>query len=82
MSMSKQDFIALADALREMRPELLLPSDGLLNYSTSHSAVHQWEQDCQAIAAVCKRANYAFKSDRWFAYLNGECGPNGGALKK
>lgn len=71
MAMSKQDFIALADALRGQRP---FP-DGCREHD-------QWEHDCKAISGVCKRANSAFKEDRWFAYIAGECGPNGGTVKE
>lgn len=71
MSMSKQDFIALADALRGEKP-----AD---HWDPNKKA--QWENDCRAIARVCKRANSAFKEDRWFAYIAGDCGPNGGAVK-
>ena len=61
MSMSKQDFIALADAIR---------GEGLT------------EPQIAVLVRFCKGQNYAFKEDRWRQYLAGECGPNGGAIKK
>lgn len=30
----------------------------------------------------CRRQNSAFMPDRWLSYINGECGPNGGAVKE
>ncbi len=72
--MSKQDFIALADALKLSRPN---PSAGLRNV-----LVEQWHADVNAIASVCIASNPNFKRDRWFDYINGECGPNGGKVAK
>lgn len=71
MGMSKQDFIALADAIKAEKPAEHWDANKMV----------QWELDCKAIAAVCKRANPAFKTDRWFDYIAGDCGPNGGRVK-
>ena len=71
MSMSKQDFIALADALRAEKP-----GD---NWNPNKHV--QWELDCKAIADVCARSNSRFKRDRWMLYVNGKCGQNGGPIK-
>ena len=35
----------------------------------------------ERIGLVCKHFNPHFKRDRWLAYINGECGPNGGELR-
>ena len=75
MSMSKQDFIALADAIREHNvlckntvfPNIVLPfNDSQLN----------------TLAKFCKGQNPAFKKDRWLGYINGENGSNGGKIPK
>ena len=66
--MTKKDFIALADCLKAAKPGLNWVSNNMV----------QWELDCKAVAKVCKASNGAFKADRWFAYINDECGPNGG----
>jgi hypothetical protein len=65
MSMSKQDFIALADVIREAN---------LLNADTFYS------DSIALLASFCQQQNSAFKRDRWLAYIAGECGPNGGKL--
>jgi putative protein kinase ArgK-like GTPase of G3E family len=68
--MSKRHFIALADALRAEKPQP--------NWNPNKLA--QWELDVKAVANVCAASNSAFKRDRWMDYVNGLCGPNGGAL--
>lgn len=73
MSMSKKDFIALAD---EMRPVLNVEHVGADGDRTYGPA--------RVIDALCRfmsRQNPQFKEDRWRAYLAGECGPGGGAVK-
>ena len=73
MSMSKKDFIALADT---MRGTYRIAKDGgtgaeklLMGFIIGDL--------CQFM----KSRNPAFKEDRWRAYLAGECGPNGGKKK-
>jgi hypothetical protein len=60
--MTKKDFIALADHLRNTN----------VQFSPDHLKV---------LADFCKTQNPDFKRDRWFAYINGEVGPNGGKIK-
>ena len=69
--MSKKHFIALADALRAEKPA---------SHWDPNKRV-QWELDVKAIADVCCSSNPRFKRERWLAYVNGECGPNGGCCK-
>lgn len=75
MSMTKKDFIELADTMRpvlKMRDED--GGDGGGN-----------EVRAQVIAALCtfcRSQNPRFMRDRWVDYLNGECGPYGGRLRK
>jgi hypothetical protein len=33
------------------------------------------------LARFCKSQNGHFKTDRWIDYINGLCGPSGGAVK-
>lgn len=68
--MSKKDFIALADALRGSKPPAADPA-----------RVYRWEIDVQEIAVVLGRDNPRFNRARWLDYVNGPCGPNGGAKK-
>jgi hypothetical protein len=65
MSMSKKDFIELADMIKDRFPKLgqFGPSQiGLL-------------------ADFCKRQNPRFNRERWLDYLEGKCGPSGGRVK-
>lgn len=74
MSMSKKDFIALADTLKKVRasygknwdPNLFRACDDHVN----------------ALADFCQSQNSAFMRGRWLAYIAGECGPSGGAHVK
>lgn len=62
MSMSKQDFIALADIIRDNREAF------------SDEAVSR-------LAQFCGWRNSNFNRGRWFDYIAGKCGPNGGRVK-
>lgn len=70
--MSKKHFIALADALKAQRPA---------DHWDPNKRV-QWELDCRAIADVCGTFNERFNRTRWFEYLYGTCGKNGGTIKQ
>lgn len=67
MSMSKKDFIALADVIREVN------GDG--------SATPFTEYQTEQLADFCRRQNSNFMEGRWLDYIAGKCGPNGGAVK-
>ena len=71
MSMSKQDFIALANALNTSRPP----------FSGKDGRLTQWSQDVETIRQVCAASNPNFKSDRWLGYIAGTNGPSGKVLK-
>ena len=66
MSMSKQDFVALADAIRE---------------HNKFEKDQFTEEQLDTLAAFCRRQNSAFMQDRWMDYVAGKCGKNGGAIK-
>lgn len=68
MAMSKQDFIALADAIRNV-------NDG------TNGAEPFTANQVYALAAFCGRQNDRFNCSRWLSYIAGKCGPNGGTIK-
>lgn len=73
--MTKTDFTALANMLRNTRPE----DFGGDSYPVR---LEQWERDRDALADLCARSNPAFKRGRWLDYIAGKCGPSGGAVKR
>ena len=74
--MSKKHFIALADALRSVKPTAVDRPD-LANRDAKLIA-GQWHMTVKAIADTLAADNPRFNRDRWLAYIAGECGPNGG----
>jgi hypothetical protein len=70
--MSKKHFIALADTIKEHNR---LSNAGLPYVAFSNSQI-------EALADFCQQQNSDFKKDRWLAYIAGECGQNGGAIKR
>jgi hypothetical protein len=62
---SKKDFVAMADAIRE---------HNVYNKNLPFS-----EQHLNTLAAFCREQNPQFNRERWFDYIAGKCGPNGGA---
>ena len=73
MSMSKQDFIALADTVREFNREQAQLPEGVQRPFT-HSQLG-------ALASFCKGQNIAFMPSRWLDYIEGKVGPGGGKPK-
>ena len=75
MSMSKQDFVALADAIRlELCGGRMVDDESTPDIPVS-KVMGTW-------ASFCKRQNPNFMRERWIDYIAGECGPNGGAIKR
>lgn len=76
MSMSKKDFIALADVLRGMKPDFTseLAGEGVVK-----GAKFQWEYTVKALAEFCQSQNSNFMRERWLDYIAGKRGPNGGS---
>jgi hypothetical protein len=68
MSMSKKNFITLADMIREHNQKCEAPA-----YFTYSQLL--------AIADFCKSQNPNFMRERWLDYIAGNCGKNGGAIK-
>lgn len=60
--MSKKNFIALADYLRD--------ANGYCEPFTPAQLEH--------LANFCHSQNCAFKRERWLSYIAGKCGKNGG----
>ena len=75
--MTKKHFIELADMVRETEPINLKQKD-----SRATAEHRQWELMRDALANFCQSQNAQFKRERWLAYVRGECGPNGGTIKK
>lgn len=72
--MSKKNFIALADAIRE--------HNRLAAYIDAPSGEQRFTKDqIDTLARFCAQQNGQFNRQRWLDYINGECGPNGGKPK-
>ena len=72
--MTKQHFIALADSIRAFNDKS--DPEGI----TSHQPMNSLH--LRMLADFCAAQNPAFNRSRWLAYLAGDCGPNGGKLKR
>ncbi len=69
--MIKKDFIALADCIRDH------------NAACEESGVRMFDEThLNTLSAFCHSCNSRFKRERWLSYIHGECGPNGGAIRK
>jgi len=76
MSMSKKDFIALADTLRGMEP--ILPAGAS---EIGKARWDKWREMVDKLADFCREQNPQFKRDRWLGYIAGTNGKNGGTVK-
>lgn len=84
--MTKQDFVALADAFKQSRPMVPFraPQDtaeDAVREALYHGRTQQWEDMRTALADLCAASNPRFDRERWLAYITGEVGPSGGAVK-
>ena len=68
--MSKKDFIALADAIREHNAGFGFGD--LTEFKQTH---------LDTLADFCQSTNPRFKRELWLSYIAGQCGPNGGQIK-
>lgn len=76
--MTKQHFIALADVLKTLDPRkdaMFLGID-----EGEKGMVGQHIMTVGKLADFCQSQNPRFNRERWLAYIDGECGPNGGKL--
>lgn len=72
MSMSKKDFIALADTIKQHRQAFLNNVDESITFG---------DQLVETLANFCASQNPRFNRDRWLGYIAGTNGPNGGKVK-
>lgn len=86
MSMSKQDFIQLADVIR--KPGEVPASITRVLVQNGISGPFAADLTRSIVAAItddladfCQSQNGQFKRHRWLNYIAGTCGPNGGAVK-
>lgn len=79
MSMSKKDFIALADTLRIAREQVTANYDFPENIKIADQT---WNEITLLIADFCKSQNGNFIRERWLGYIAGANGKNGGTVKK
>jgi hypothetical protein len=70
--MSKKDFIALADQIKGYNTLALF----------GHKLQPFTQEQIETLATFCQYQNSNFMRDRWLNYIAGECGKNGGAVKK
>jgi len=70
MSMSKKDFIALADAIKQH-------NDDTQSLKPVFSKDH-----LETLVRFCRSQNSSFMERRWLDYIAGDCGPNGGENKR
>lgn len=70
--MTKKDFIALADMIRDYNDDSGVP----LHFD--RFTIGQ----IAAIARFLRTQNSNFNQERWFGYIAGENGPSGGKVKK
>lgn len=73
MSMSKKDFIALADAIRGHNEVLKRYGKGKFQPFTM--------DQIETLAKFCGSQTSDFMRGRWLDYIAGKCGSNGGAIK-
>lgn len=81
--MTKKHFIELAQVLKRQQPveqchEGRGPQHGKHCYLTCQNS---WKHMVTAMADFCQSQNPRFNRERWLAYINGSCGPNGGKRK-
>jgi len=69
VGMSKKQFVALADSIREHNR--LAQFNGESVFTLDQLA---------ALARFCASVNPRFKRERWLDYIAGRCGPNGGTV--
>lgn len=79
--MTKKHFIALADAIRECRPIRGHENQSDFGKGYDYGREQQYNAMVERLEEFCVPQNHQFNRERWLAYIAGECGPNGGAIK-
>lgn len=75
--MKKKELIALADRVRTY-------NNGAFDIHTTRNCVSPIQfthTQLLALADFCESTNSNFNRQRWFDYIAGKCGPNGGVLR-
>jgi hypothetical protein len=67
--MTKKQFVALADSISEHNRLAKLNGENAFT-----------DDQLAALARFCASVNPRFKRERWFDYIAGRCGPNGGMV--
>lgn len=81
--MTKRHFIELAETVKRHRPvERPDVTDPTGRSQQWRDEFAQWLIMRDALADFCARQNPRFNRERWLGYINGECGPSGGAVKE
>ena len=74
--MAKKTLVALADAIRAYNAQAFPAGTNIASpLKFTHTQI-------QTLADFCAAQNPAFNRERWLAYVAGECGPNGGTVKR
>jgi len=79
--MTKKHFIALADALKAIKPTLP-PESQSLSYVMAVGRDAQWQATVDAIGSLCAQDNPSFDRQLWIGYINGTNTANGKAITK
>jgi len=69
--MTKKDYIKIGKALIQVKPNPESVGAGI--------EAAMWGTIVDALCRVFREDNSAFKEDRFRDFVNGKCGPNGGA---
>lgn len=80
--MTKQNFIALADTIRQAKPISTLPGMSPFGEGYDAGRASMWGYMCEVMADYCAAQSTQFNRDRWLGYIDGTNGPNGGAMDK
>ena len=75
MSMTKRDFIALADSIIEYNRQALPAGTNCV------SPLQFGHTQLLVLADFCANSNPNFNRSRWLDYIAGTCGPNGGTIR-
>lgn len=76
MSMSKRDFVALADAIKRFNSTAFWGTDKNGTRGTQNIPIQG--DTLKMLADFCAAQNPRFNRERWLSYIAGECGPKGG----